>query len=71
MKPFKIYIIQAVPFISLIKKQDHKIFVVIIEDIKKALEPKQYINPQPLVPEEYHNIINKFKKRFIDQLPLY
>jgi hypothetical protein len=42
-----------------------------MEDIKKALKLKQYINPQPLVPEEYHNIINKFEKRFIDQLPPY
>jgi hypothetical protein len=40
-----------------------------MEDIKKALKLKQYINPRPLVPEEYHNIINKFKKRFVDQLP--
>ena len=43
-KPFKIYKIQAVPFILLVKKQDHKIFTIIIEDIKKALELKQYIN---------------------------
>jgi hypothetical protein len=40
-----------------------------MEDIKKALKLKQYINPQPLVPEEYHNIINKFEKWFADQLP--
>jgi hypothetical protein len=33
-----------------------------MEDIKKVLKPKQYINPQPLIPEEYYNIINKFKK---------
>jgi len=33
-----------------------------MEDIKKALEPKQYINPQPLVPKEYYDLINKFKK---------
>jgi len=33
-----------------------------MEDIKKALEPKQYINPWPLIPKEYHNLINKFKK---------
>jgi hypothetical protein len=42
-----------------------------MEDIKKALELKQYINPQPFIPEEYHNIINKFKKWFIDQLLLH
>jgi len=37
-----------------------------MEDIKKALELKQYINPRPLIPKEYYNLINKFKKRFID-----
>jgi hypothetical protein len=42
-----------------------------MEDIKKVLELKQYINLRPLIPEEYYNIINKFKKRFIDQLFLY
>ena len=40
-----------------------------MENIKKVLKLKQYINPQPLVPEEYYNIINKFKKWFINQLP--
>ena len=42
-----------------------------MEDIKKVLKLKQYINPWLFVPEEYYNIINKFKKRFIDQLPPY
>jgi hypothetical protein len=42
-----------------------------MEDIKKVLKLKQYINPQPLVPKEYHNIINEFEKWFIDQLPPY
>jgi hypothetical protein len=45
IKPFKIYIIQAAPFILLVKKQNYKIFIVTIEDIKKVLELKQYINP--------------------------
>jgi peptide subunit release factor RF-3 len=65
-KFFKICIIQAVPFILLVKKWDHEIFIVIMEDIKKALELKQYINPWPLIPEEYHNIINEFEKWFVD-----
>ena len=38
-------------------------------NIKKVLKLKQYINPQLLIPKEYYNIINKFKKRFTDQLP--
>ena len=33
-----------------------------MENIKKALKLKQYINPRPLILEEYYNIINKFKK---------
>ena len=40
IKPFKIYRIQAAPFILLIKKQNHKIFTVIIKDIKKILKLK-------------------------------
>jgi hypothetical protein len=55
----------------LVKKRDYEIFIVTIEDIKKALKLKQYINPQPLIPKEYHNIINEFKKQFADQLPLH
>ena len=70
-KPLKICVIQAAPFILLIRKQDHKIFTVIMEDIKKVLKLKYYINPQPFIPKEYYNIINKFKKWFIDQLPPY
>ena len=62
LKPLEIYIIWATPFILLARKQDHKIFAVIIEDIKKVLKLKQYINPRPLIPKEYYNIINKFKK---------
>ena len=44
-KPLKIHIIQATPFILLIRKWDHKIFVITIENIKKVLKPKQYIDP--------------------------
>jgi len=55
-------VIQAVLFISLIKKQDYKIFIVIMENIKKVLEPKQYVDSRPLMPKEYYNLINEFKK---------
>jgi len=40
-----------------------------MENIKKVLELKQYIDFRPLIPKEYYNLINKFKKQFIDQLP--
>ena len=45
LKPLKIYIIQAVPFILLIRKRGHEIFAIIIKNIKKVLKLKQYINP--------------------------
>ena len=35
-KPFKICVIRAAPFILLARKRDYKIFIVTIEDIKKA-----------------------------------
>ena len=66
LKPLEICIIQAAPFILLAKRRDYEIFAITIEDIKKALKPKQYINSQPLIPKEYHNLINEFKKRFAD-----
>ena len=71
LKPLKIRVIWATPFILLVRKQDYKIFTVTIKDIKKVLELKQYINPWPLIPKKYYNIINKFEKWFADQLPLY
>jgi hypothetical protein len=40
IKPFKICIIQAAPFILLTKKWDYEIFLVIMEDIKKVLKLK-------------------------------
>jgi hypothetical protein len=40
IKPLEICIIQAAPFILLTKKQDYKIFIVTMEDIKKVLKLK-------------------------------
>ena len=40
IKPLEICVIQAAPFILLTRKQDHEIFVIIIENIKKALKLK-------------------------------
>ena len=45
LKPLEIRVIRAAFFIILlVRKQDYKIFAVIMEDIKKALELKQYID---------------------------
>ena len=40
IKLFKIYIIQAAPFILLVRKRDYKIFTITMEDIKKVLKLK-------------------------------
>jgi hypothetical protein len=40
IKLFKICIIQAIPFILLVKKWNYKIFIVTMEDIKKVLKLK-------------------------------
>ena len=40
LKPLKICIIRAVPFILLVRKWDHEIFVIIMENIKKVLKLK-------------------------------
>jgi hypothetical protein len=40
IKPLEIYRIWAALFILLVKKRDYKIFIVIMEDIKKVLELK-------------------------------
>ena len=39
-----------------------------MKDIEKALNSKSYIDPQPLVPEEYHDLINVFEKKKADKL---
>ena len=40
-----------------------------MEDIKKALEPKSYVDPRPFIPEEYHDLIDMFEKQNADRLP--
>ena len=40
LKSLEIYRIQTAPFILLVKKRDHEIFIIIMEDIKKVLKLK-------------------------------
>jgi len=63
--------VRANPFYILIKKRDYQIFAVTIKNVEKTLKPKLYINSRSLVPEEYHDLIDIFKKRFINKLPPY
>ena len=39
-KPFKICVIQTIPFILLVRRRDHEIFTIIMEDINKVLKLK-------------------------------
>ena len=61
--------IQAELFYMLAQKQDHKIFAITMKDIEKALELKSYTNSQPIVSEEYHDLINVFKRQNTNKLP--
>jgi RNase H-like domain found in reverse transcriptase/Reverse transcriptase (RNA-dependent DNA polymerase)/Integrase zinc binding domain/Integrase core domain/Chromo (CHRromatin Organisation MOdifier) domain/Aspartyl protease len=67
-KPLEIRQIRAEPFYMLARKRDHEIFAITMEDIEKALNPKPYVDPRPLVPEEYHDLIDVFEKRNADKL---
>ncbi len=55
--------VRADPFYILIRKRDHEIFAVTIEDIKKAFKSKFYIDSRSFVPEKYHDLIDIFKKK--------
>jgi len=55
LKPLEIHVIQAALFYLLVKKQNYKIFIIIMKNIKKVLKLKQNINPRPFIPEEYYN----------------
>src|SRR5438046_8983802 len=58
-------------FYMLTRKQDHKIFTVIMKDIEKALKSKTYVDPQFFIFEELHDIINTFEKQHADKLVLH
>jgi len=58
----KICQIQAKSFYMLAQKQDYKIFIIIIKDIKKALKLKSYTDSQSFISEEYHDLINIFER---------
>ena len=61
--------IQAELFYMLAQKQDHKIFTIIMKDIEKVFESKQYIDPRSHVFEEYHDLLDMFEKKNTDKLP--
>src|SRR6266480_7951594 len=60
--------ISAESFYMLARKQDHEIFAVTMKDIKKTLKSKTYVDPQPFISEELHDIINTFEKQHADKL---
>ena len=60
--------ISTEPFYMLARKQNHKIFAVIMKVIEKALKSKTYVDPQFFISEELHNIINTFEKQHADKL---
>src|SRR5438045_8502532 len=63
--------ISAESFYMLTRKQDHKIFAVIMKDIEKALKSKTYVDSQFFILKELHDIINTFEKQHADKLVLH
>ena len=53
----------------LAKKPEAQIFAAIMEDIKKALRVKEYVDPLPLLPKEYHEFADVFSRGDSDVLP--
>src|SRR5437762_8516243 len=63
--------ISAESFYMLARKQDHKIFTVIMKNIKKTLKSKTYVDSQFFIFKELHDIINTFEKQHADKLVLH
>ena len=49
-------------------KQDYEIFTIMIKDIEKALKSKSYADSWLFVSEEYHDLIDVFKRQNADEL---
>ena len=64
-----IAIIGAAAYNMLAKKPEAQIFAAIMEDIKKALRVKEYVDPLPLLPKEYHEFTDVFSRGDSDVLP--
>ena len=64
-----IAIIGAAAYNMLAKKPEAQIFAATMEDIKKALRVKEYVDPLPLLPKEYHEFADVFSRGDSDVLP--
>ena len=69
LPPLDVHSISAPAFQVLSRKKDHEIFSISLEDIDKALAPKQRIDPRTKVPKEYHHLIKVFNHQEAQKLP--
>ena len=53
----------------LARQPEVQVFAATIEDIKKALRVKEYVDPLPLLPKEYHEFADVFSRGDSDVLP--
>ena len=67
----KIYIIEAILFIKLVKDSRIKLFAIIITNIEKTLKEKKYLNSIIFLLLEYYNFLNVFFRKDINKLFLY
>ena len=64
-----IAIIGAAAYTMLARQPEAQVFAATMEDIKKALRVKEYVDPLPLLPKEYHEFADVFSRRDSDVLP--
>ena len=64
-----IVIIGAAPYYLLAKRPENQVFAATMDDITKALRIKEYIDPLPLLPKEYHEFADVFSRQDSDVLP--
>jgi len=61
--------VRADLFYILIRKRDYEIFAMTMENIKKIFKSKSYFDFRFFVLEEYYDLIDIFKKKFVNKLP--
>ncbi len=68
-KPLEICMIGSAPFAHSARKKDHQVFAIFMQDIKKALNPKQLTDPATVLSEEYHEFLDVFSRQLANSLP--
>ena len=66
-----IAVIGAAVYVVLAKKRENYLFSASLEDIEKALKPKQHVDPLTVLPPEYLEFADVFSRKDADILSPY